>query len=358
VVAIARALQDHEPGQGCVVFDESSRALPRETLAEFYELIRQLAAEGTSVLIVSHRLDEVLALTHRVTVLRDGRVVGDLMTAQTSERELSRLVLGFDRDRSPLQDAMPTTPQGLVLEVDKVTGRRCRDTSFRVYGGEVVGLIGPTESGYEELPYLISGSAPATGQLVVSGVPSELGPADPLRFLKQEMAFVPSERATEGLALSLSVVENLTLPRVRSRSSRVHLSPRWQKRDYETIAISLGITPRDHNLPTGHLSGGNQQKVLLGKWLLGNPRVLIAHEPTQAVDVGARRDILAALRRAAQMGAGVLISSAEAEDLASTCDRVLVMAEGAVVHELLPPFDADTIIAATYPIVEPEGLAS
>jgi ribose transport system ATP-binding protein len=350
VVALVRALQSHRPGQGCIVIDEATRALPRETLPQFYEMVRDLSAEGASVVVVSHRLKEIMELTDRVTVLRDGRVAAaGVVTADTSVQELTRLLLGRDSEHAPLQPLIPTqagTPATPALAARSLTGRYLRDCDLTLQAGEVVGVIGATESGYEELPYVLGGAArAASGEVTVAGRTLQAG-ADSLReFVSAGVALVPGDRASEGLALSVSVLENLSLP-ILGDHSAFWLSRKWQAAAFESVADELGIVPRRPEMPAGRLSGGNQQKVLLAKWLLRQPAVLVMHEPTQAVDVGARRDILTAIRRVAQRGSAVLVCSIEADDLAQVCDRVLIMADGRVASELTGELAAESILSA------------
>jgi ribose transport system ATP-binding protein len=347
VVAIVRALQSHRPGQGCIVIDEATRALPRETLPQFYEMIRNLAAEGASVVVVSHRLKEIIELTDRVTVLRDGRVVAaGVVTRETSAQELTRLLLGRDSEHAPLQPLIPTQAGTPALEARALHGRYLRDCSLAVPAGEVVGVIGATESGYEELPYVLGGAATAArGEVTVAGRALQLGADSVREFAAAGAVLVPADRASDGLALSVTVLENLSLP-VLGDHSAFWLSRRWQLSAFEAMADELGITPRRPEMLAGRLSGGNQQKLLLAKWLSRRPAVLVMHEPTQAVDVGARRDILAAIRRVAQRGSAVLVCSIEADDLAQVCDRVLIMADGQVTGELTGELTAESILSA------------
>jgi ribose transport system ATP-binding protein len=280
-------------------------------------------------------------------VLRDGRVAAaGVVTAGTSPQELTRLLLGRDSEHAPLQPLMPTRVGAAAIEVRSLSARYLRDCSLNVQAGEVVGVIGATESGYEELPYVLGGAASAArGAVTVAGRTLRPG-ADSLReFVAAGVALVPGDRASEGLALSVSVLENLSLPTLGEHTA-FWLSRKWQVSAFESMADELGIVPRRPEMTAGRLSGGNQQKVLLAKWLLRQPAVLVMHEPTQAVDVGARRDILTAIRRVAQRGSAVVVCSIEADDLAQVCDRVLIMADGQVVSELTGELAAESILSA------------
>lgn len=349
IVAIARALQGRRDGGGVLVFDESTQSLPREVLEGFYATVRQLAAAGAAVLLVSHQLDEVLALASRVTVLKDGRVVAaGIPAGGTSRRELTRLMLGRDADTRALHDAVPARPGGAALCARSLAGRLVRGVDLDVRAGEVVGVTGATGSGHDELPLLLSGAATGAGSVTVGERRLDLRRARVGDFVRAGVALVPQGRAAHGLALGLPVLDNLSIPRMRERSGRWRLTRRWQAEELQWVADTLGLTPRRGDLPAAALSGGNQQKLQIGKWLVASPAVLVLHEPTQAVDVGARRDILRVVRQAAAGGAAVLVVSIDAEDLATVCDRVLVLEDGTVARELAGPLTDVQILNAVF----------
>ncbi|WP_375502522.1 sugar ABC transporter ATP-binding protein [uncultured Jatrophihabitans sp.] len=353
IVAIGRALQNLMPGTGCVVFDESTRALPRDLLPDFYATIRRLAATGTAIILVSHRLDEVLSLTNRVTVLQDGRVVaGDRETRSLTEASLARLLLG--REVELLAGRTPTQAPGhrptAVLRARDIHGEFLRGIDLDVAPGEVVGITGGSSSGHAELPAILAGvAAKGRGSLDILGRTFTLPSAGPGQLIAAGVAFVPEDRGQEGLAVELSAQDNLTLPRARARG-RLMLRSGWQAAEFREAVGMLGIVPAQRNLPCSSFSGGNQQKILLAKWLLNKPEVVLLNEPTQAVDVGARIDILRAIRAAADRGVGVVIASIETQDLAAVCDRVLVFRDGVVAAELTAVLSPHAITAATYPV--------
>ncbi len=351
IVAIARALQNRAAGTGggVLVFDESTQSLPREILEGFYAIVRQLAAAGAAILLVSHQLDEVLTLANRVTVLKDGHVVAaGIPAAGTSRHELTRLMLGRDADTQALHEAVPAQPGDIALSARSLSGRFAQGVDLDIRSGEVVGVTGTTGSGHDEVPLLLSGSAPGTGSVTIGEQRLDLRRAQASDFVRAGVALVPQGRATHGLALGLSVLDNLSLPRVRERSGRWRVTYRWQAEELRWVADALGLTPRRGDLPAAALSGGNQQKLQIGKWLVASPAVLVLHEPTQAVDVGARRDILRVVRQAAAGGAAVIVVSIDAEDLATVCDRVLVTENGTVARELAGPLTDSQILNAVF----------
>jgi ribose transport system ATP-binding protein len=349
-VAIARALQDHTEGGGLIIFDESTRAMGKKSRGRFFELVRSVIDRGTSVLMISHQLEEVVEVTDRVTVMRDGEVVETgIPTSGTDEAALTRLMLGRhlgtqQRVASVASDTPAATVRGL-------NARSVRHLDFDVRKGEIVGVTGLVGSGAVAVAETIGGARQAQGGvLTVAGRPLHLRKrrASAEDFINAGVAFVAERRLEQGLAAEMSVTENLTLPRVKSRGGRWRTGSSWQAEEAAAMIKKLDIKPPDPHKAVGTLSGGNQQKVLLGKWLAGKPGLLVLHEPTQAVDVGARSDIIDAIREAAADGCGVLISSVDAADLAVLCDRVLVFRDGRVVAELTGELTQDDIIHATF----------
>lgn len=349
-VAIARALQSQEGGRGLVMFDESTRALPPEPRKHFHSLLRQVVARGGSVLLVSHQLEEVLEHTHRVTVLRDGRVVGSgVRTNELSERELIRLMLGRELQSKPGRPGASKPSASLAAEIRGLTGGIVKNAAVSIAIGEIVGVTGLLGSGFEELPYLIAGARrAAAGVAQVAGREFDLRSAPLRELLDAGVALVPERRERDGLAFSESVQDNVNLPRMRARGGIGPGSRSWQHDEAARVVRELGIRPADVRIAVGALSGGNQQKVLLGKWLCGEPKLLILHEPAQGVDVGARQDLESAIRRAAAKGAGVILAGMDASELATMCDRVLIMREGCIASELRGALSPQRIIDAVY----------
>lgn len=348
-VAIARAVQERPAGGGLIVFDEATRALPPDASAAVYRLIREIADAGGSVVLVTHRLDEVLLLADRFTILRNGQVVvrgepADGATAAT----LSRLILGRDLDHAALRPAERRSLHGPPVRVRQVRGRVVAGVDLEVGAGEVVGLTGMAGSGHEELPYLVSGAAPGAGVLEVGGAAIDIRRAAFKEYHVAGVALVPEARARLGLVLARSIRDNVTLPWLRDLGGHWAIGRGWQIDVSRDVIDRLGVVVDGPDRPVAHLSGGNQQKVLLGKWLVRDPAFLVAHEPTQGVDVGARRELLRSVAAVAERGGSVLIATSESEDLAAICDRVLVMAGGQVRAELSSSLTADAITHEVY----------
>ena len=363
-VAIARALQHRLPRRGLVMFDESTRALPPQPREHFYALTREVASDGGAVLLVSHQLDEVLKHADRVSVMRDGRVlVAAAPVYDLSEHDLIALMLGKEqalrsRRRARREAAavpIPPSPPseagvpGTAATVEDLHGRVLRGVGFTVAKGEVLGVTGLLGSGFEELLYLLAGAQRAQrGTLRLDGEEHDLKAGSLRDLLEAGVAFVPERRGEDGLALSRSVLENVTLPRVSRRGSSLRIGSAWQRQEAEWVVRTLSVRPADISIEVGNLSGGNQQKVLLGKWLCARPKLLLLHEPTQGVDVGARADIEAALVEAAQRGCSVILAGMDVSELASVCDRILVFRDGAIEQELTGEQTTEQIVRAIY----------
>ncbi len=348
-VAIARALQERQPGRGLIVFDESTRALPEDALVDFYATIRAIVAQGTSALIIGHRLSEILEHCDRVSVLRDGECVASgVPTAGLRESELAAIMLGRDLAQLHFEPRPPPDTQAA-----KVTGLAGRGLSapfdLAIAPGEIVGITGLPGSGYEEVPYLLSGASEATaGGLELGSERLDLTTLSLSSMTGRGVVLVPEGRLSEGLCRDQSVRDNIALPWLNLHGRPWSTGRAWPAREAQAVLDDLDVVPKDPNLPVGRLSGGNQQKVLLGKWLVGKPKLLLLHEPTQAVDVKARQDILEAIHKLARAGTPVLVASSEAPDLALLCDRIITFRDGAVDHVLTGPSDPREILDTIY----------
>ncbi|MDL4818591.1 sugar ABC transporter ATP-binding protein [Actinomadura opuntiae] len=351
IVAIARAVQGQRPGTGAIVFDESTQSLPREMLPEFYDILQAIARSGTGILIVSHRLEEVMALADRVTVLRDGKATAEgVPVAELSEAELSRLILGRELASGRIgaaADGEHVKPE-VALEATGLSGRVLRKLDLQVHGGEVIGITGAGDCGLTEVADIVAGNSRACGgRLKIGGREFTLPVGNRAALHDAGLAVIPQNRMEDGLAAEVSALANVTLPRV-GRRGRLFLGRGWQRREFKAAVDAFGITPQSPNSPAAWFSGGNQQKLLLSKWLLNRPQILMACEPTQAVDVGARLDILRALRQATNEGIAVVICSIEVQDLAVVCDRVIVLRAGRDHLEIAGDVTAEAITRATY----------
>lgn len=342
-LAIVRAVSGlrrrHATGRtepGVLVLDEVTAFLPSAGRAQLFALIREIVAQGDSVLFVSHYLDEVMDLTSRITVLRDGKLVSTVATDEVSSDDLVELIIGR-RIGSELTATRATDndDRSAVVSVTGLSGRIVHGLDFSIREGEVLGVAGLLGSGFEEVPGLLFGAQPATeGRLHLGEQAFDVTAMTPALATERGIAFVPEDRHTEGAVGALSVEENLSLQVISGYQQGGLLRRRRLHRDAVALLDDYDIRPRDPRAKMADLSGGNQQKVIMAKWLTMQPSLLLLHEPTHGVDVGSREQILLRVRRAAGEGMAVLCASSDAEQLSQLCDRVLVLARGQVVAEL------------------------
>lgn len=332
MVAIARALVVEAR---VLVLDEPTASLPVDQAQRLFAVLRRLREDGMGILYVSHRLDEVFALADRVAVMRDGRVVVDEPVPATSPGQAVRDIVGRSLDRPA--PAPRACSERRVLELREVVGQGVGPVSLSVRAGEVVGLVGLGGAGHVELGRTVVGAMRCHGgQLWVDDVPYV--PHTLASAVRRGLGFVTCNRADEGLAMGLTVTENL-LPNPAIRGERAwHL--RGHRRERALAAEMLtrfGVRPDDPALPVWVLSGGNQQKVMLARWLSTGARVLVLEEPTAGVDVGAKQEIYALLEEALDRGVGVLLVSSDFEEVAQIGHRALVFRDGSVVREIRRP---------------------
>ena len=353
LVAIVRAVEEMGDdnmgdGRGVLVLDEPTPFLPRRDVDRLFALVRQVAAGGAAVVFVSHDIDEVMEITDRVTVLRDGVVAGTLETATSSRDEVVRMIVGRTLETAQPRPAPAQATAAVTLR--GLHGGQVMDLSLDLRPGEVVGLTGLLGSGYEQVPYLLYGATPAGGgELTVRGRILTLSRLTPAAAMGAGLVLIPGDRAVAGGVSSLPVVDNVTLPALATRFNAWMLRRPALHRAASELADTFGVVPNRPDFPLSSFSGGNQQKVILAKWLQLRPALVLLDEPTQGVDVGARRTVFRAIRDAAEAGACVLCASSDADQLSEICDRVLVLARGRLAVEMTPPgLDKHAIVSACY----------
>ena len=282
---------------GLVLLDEPTPFLPREGVDKLFGLMRSIAATGSSVIFISHDVEEVLAITDRITVLRDGRVAGELETARASHDQVVELIVGrsLARRAEPLHD--PTVTHAPYVRVEAVSGGALQPTDFSIGRGEILGLTGLIGSGYEAAPYLIFGARPCrSGALTFAGGPSiALADMAPGRALALDFALLPGDRQNASGVDSLPVVDNMLLPDVDRFFRGGFLRRGAMVREARALGTRYEVRPNDPAAKLSSLSGGNAQKVLIARWMNRQPKLLLLDEPTQGVDVGTRVQIYAAL---------------------------------------------------------------
>lgn len=332
VVAIARCLHNAEEAQ-VMVLDEPTAALPAQEVERLLDALRRAAAEGHGILYISHRLEEVFSVTDRVTILRDGLKVGTYETAGLTQKELVGLMVGRTLEAFYPEMHAPVDEADVVLRAKDIRGNRVRGVSLSLRRGEVVGVAGLVGAGKSELGRLLFGAQRLTaGELELDGETLDIrSPAD---AIAKGIALVPADRHREGTHLGLSIVDNVTLPDLADVRAMRRVPNRRGRSLTASLLDRYDIRPRDPDRPMAALSGGNQQKAVLAKWMHRKPAVLILDDPTQGIDIGAKTQVYGLLEEAASEGMAVLVISEEFEDLSHICDRVLVMRRGQVVAEL------------------------
>jgi ribose transport system ATP-binding protein/rhamnose transport system ATP-binding protein len=329
IVEIAKALSRD---LRVLILDEPTAALTLTETEKLFEIVRRLAKDGVSIIYVSHRLAEIFALCHSVTVLKDGRLAGTRRVAETSTDELIRLMVGREVH---LSRAGSTRKIGAaVLEAENIAAPLLvRSASITVRSGEIVCLAGLIGSGRSEFCEAIFGArARRSGTIRVGG--KEIDPQGPWDGKHAGIGMVPEDRKTSGLFLGMDLVNNIAATVLSKVSSGANFSNVKAEALAKNFIDELRIaTPSVHKI-VGELSGGNQQKVLLAKWLAMEPKLLIVDEPTRGVDVGARSEIYRLLRALADRGVALLVVSSDLPEVLALADRIVVMAEGRTVGEL------------------------
>ncbi|MCD2170997.1 sugar ABC transporter ATP-binding protein [Microbacterium sp. JC 701] len=314
-----------------LIMDEPTAALSGVEVERLFAVARSLRDEGRALLFISHRFDEVFALCDTVTVMRDGAYVHTTPLADTTVDDLVRQMVG--RDVTELFPKLPSTPGDVVLEVDGLTRKGVfRDVSFSLRAGEIVGLAGLVGAGRSEVARAIFGvDSYETGTVRLNG--AVLPKGDVRRATARGLALVPEDRRKQGLVLDEGVSRNITLA-IRAKLSRWGLlRAADENRAAREWASRLEVKTAALDATTGTLSGGNQQKVVIGKWLATEPKVLIVDEPTRGIDVGTKSEVHRLLSELAQQGLAILMISSELPEVLGMADRVLVMREGRLTGE-------------------------
>ncbi|MFC8952725.1 sugar ABC transporter ATP-binding protein [Streptomyces sp. NPDC057101] len=332
IVSMARALS-HEVR--LIVMDEPSAALDPEEVDNLFRTVADLTAEGVAVIYISHRLEEIRRIGDRVTVIKDGRTVaGGLPARSTSTDEVVRLMTGREVEyvfpERPHRTTLPTTAPVLRVEGLARAGEFA-PVDLELRPGEIVGLAGLVGSGRSEILETVYGARrPTAGRVLVDGAP--LRPGSVRAAVRAGIGLAPEERKAQGLLLMESVTRNVTLSTLPRFARAGWLDRRKERADARRATRELSLRPDSPDAPIRTLSGGNQQKAVLARWLLRGCRVLLLDEPTRGVDVGARAELYAVIRRLADDGLAVLLVSSELPEVLGLADRVLVLREGTVVH--------------------------
>lgn len=327
LVAIARAL-----AADCdfLVLDEPTASLPADEVERLFNALRPLKSRGVGMIYVSHRLDEIFRIADRVAVLRDGQMAGLRAIGHTTPEELVSLIVG----RKTREISRPEVQEGpAILSVRSLLTRQVGPVDFELRRGELLGLAGLRGAGHEDIGRALFGVMPHSGTIVLDGRTPDL--ASPITAMASGIGLVARDRVAESVATGLTIRENAYVnPAATGRGMLSLMSPRKEEDMAAEIGRRVGLSPNDPTLPIEALSGGNQQKVIVGRWLDSGRRLLITEDPTAGVDVGAKAEIYHLLYEALASGMGVLVVSTDFEEIANICHRAIVFSRGQAVAEL------------------------
>lgn len=331
MVEIAKAIQQNAQ---ILIMDEPSAPLTSAEVESMFEVVEQLREEGISIIYISHRLEEIYRLSDRILVMRDGEYVKTLITKESQVQELIKLMVGRELTESypPRTDCIKE--DDVLLELKDVTGNGDRNISLKVRRGEILGLGGLVGAGRTELAQLIFGAAKKeSGQIIFKG--KEINPKSPREAIDLGVALVPEDRKRHGAMLGISIKNNINMPIYERNSTLSVIDSKKEKEIAEKYQKNMAIKTPSLNQLVKNLSGGNQQKVILGRWLAADSELIIFDEPTRGIDVGAKYEIYKLMNDLVEKeGKAILMISSEMEELMGMSDRIIVLAEGDMTGEL------------------------
>ncbi len=332
IVRAADRVREHRShgDAGVLVLDEPTPFLPQEDVRALFAIMRRLREDGVAIIFVSHDIDEVMEVTDRSTVLRDGKVVGSFETAGTSRAALVEAIVGRAVSTNRRVPALAEAPP--IARVSGLSGDILTDISLEVRPGEVLGLTGLIGAGHDEVPMLLAGAGGrCTGTLTLEGRQLDIATLRPADAIAARIAFIPADRPRLGIAPDLTLTENAMLPRL---GRGLWLNHAKRRRITTDLLDRFTVKADTADQAASELSGGNQQKLVLGKWLQLRPRLVLLDEPTQGIDVGARQDIYDRLAEVCATGGAVICATSEFEQLEAIAHRVLVFDRGRIKAEL------------------------
>ena len=349
MIEIAKAIQQNAQ---VLIMDEPSAPLTTNEVENMFKVVELLREKGVSIIYISHRLEEIFRLSDRIEVIRDGEYVDTLITPKATVDELIKLMVG----REMTQQFPPRKPcidkSKVVLELQNVYGNGDEDMSLKIHAGEVLGLGGLVGAGRTELAEVIFGAkAKTSGKIIFNG--KEINPKSPREAIDLGIALVPEDRKRHGALLTNSIKNNINMPIYERISKATVIDSGTEKANAEKYREEIQIKCPTINQLVKNLSGGNQQKVILGKWLAADSQLIIFDEPTRGIDVGAKYEIYKLINDLVESGRSVLMISSEMEELIGMSDRIIVLAEHQMTGELQKEeFNADTIMTLASAIVD------
>ena len=329
MVAIAGAIAHNAK---MIIMDEPTSALSKQEVENLYRIIDMLKSKNIAVMFVSHKMDELFKVSDRFTIFRDGQYVDTVKASDIDKKTLIAKMVG--RDVNILNYANLSVKEEVVLEIKGLSKKgNYKNINLKLYKGEVLGITGLVGAGRSELFQTIFGILKAdSGKIILEG--EEINLNSPWTALKKGIGYIPESRQTQGLVLEKKVSENITLPLLKNFTNKLGIiNTKKQSSLVHDLIDKLDVRPKDENLTASQLSGGNQQKVVIAKWIATNPKILIVDEPTNGVDIGAKADIHKILRELAENGTSIIVISSELPEILSISDRILVMRKGCISGE-------------------------
>lgn len=342
LVEIAKAMSKDAK---IIIMDEPSAPLTNQEVDILFKFVGKLKQAGVTVIYISHRLEEIFAIADRVSVLRDGKYIDTKYTADTNQDDLIRMMVGREiRDIFPPRDTQAASSDP-VLELKSITGNGLKNVTLSLKRGEVLGLGGLIGAGRTELAQIVFGFAqPDSGQMFLNGKP--YSPQHPKDAITAGIALVPEDRKRQGVLVKMSIRENMTMASIKSISRRSVINRTKERETVGKYKESLRIKMRDYEQLVNNLSGGNQQKIALAKWLAADTDIMILDEPTRGIDVGAKQEIYLLIRELTRQGKTLIVISSEMPELMGMSDRIVVLCEGEITGELMPnEFEQEKIMA-------------
>ena len=331
MVEIAKALSF--PSTRIMVMDEPSSPLTDTEIQELFTFIRQLKDKGVGVVYISHRLDELEQISDRITVMRDGHTVGTVETKDATLDQIIKMMVGRVIYEEPKSKSNVPDGAEIVLEARHLVSDDVKDVSFVLRKGEILGFAGLMGAGRTETARLLFGADKRTsGEILINGKPVSI--STPVDAVRAGIGYLSEDRKQFGLCLGLSVCDNTVLPTLSDFSSRLFVDDKAIERATNEYVDKIGVKTPHVNTPAKSLSGGNQQKVVIAKWLLRNCDILIFDEPTRGIDVGAKNEIYKLMNQLVSQGKSIIMISSEMPELLRMSDRIVVMCEGRLVGEL------------------------
>jgi ribose transport system ATP-binding protein len=314
-----------------IIMDEPTASLSEQETARIYTFVKQLRAKGITVIYISHILDDIFTLGDDVTVLRDGDIIGTRKVAETSRDELIRMMIG--RSVHGQYRDNPNKTAEVLLKADHLTTKAIHDVNFTLHKGEIIGFYGLRGAGKSEIARALFGlDRLQSGQIYVDGKPIQAN--SPGQALGHGIAMVPEERLTEGLFMKLPIADNIVITSIREQAFAGIVSEALKNSTAQGYIDRLNIKAQSCHQRAGTLSGGNQQKVVIAKYLNAHSKVLLLDEPTRGIDVGSKEEIYEIIRQLSSSDAGIIVFSSEYDEIASLCDRVILISGGKIVAEM------------------------